>query len=162
MFPPFGSWWWYCRTTTVAMTDIPTMIIILAKYWPEYETVSYFIFKSFNSQCNVFLLMAAVTLHTQTNKGLLLLDRQRQTNSTWKPEVIMKTHFHCEHPNIYIWLYTKYIYSFSMHCKDSETSSFDYFTDIHWRSKLENNIQFLKYQGHCLVLFEVIITGIGI
>lgn len=34
MFPPFGSWWWYCSTTTVAMTDIPTMIIILAKYWP--------------------------------------------------------------------------------------------------------------------------------
>jgi len=35
MFPPLGSWWWYCRTTVVAITDIPTMIMMLAKYCPD-------------------------------------------------------------------------------------------------------------------------------
>ncbi len=30
---------------------------------------------------------------------------------------------------------------------------------IQWRSKLQNNLQFAKFQGHCLLLFEVILTG---
>ncbi len=33
------------------------------------------------------------------------------------------------------------------------------FCYVQWRSKLEN-LQFPKFQGHCLVLFEVIITGV--
>lgn len=33
ILPPCGSWWWNCRTMTVTTTDIPTIIMVLAKYW---------------------------------------------------------------------------------------------------------------------------------
>lgn len=33
ILPPWGSWWWNCSTMTVTTTDIPTIIMVLAKYW---------------------------------------------------------------------------------------------------------------------------------
>ncbi len=35
MCPLLGLWWWNWRTMTVATTDIPTITMVLAKYWPE-------------------------------------------------------------------------------------------------------------------------------
>lgn len=40
MCPPSGSWWWYCRTRTVAMTDRPTITMVVAKYWAETQTAN--------------------------------------------------------------------------------------------------------------------------
>lgn len=38
ILPPWGSWWWNCSTMTVTTTDIPTIIIVLAKYWAAMYT----------------------------------------------------------------------------------------------------------------------------
>lgn len=35
MCPLLGFWWWHWRTRTVATTDIPTITMVLTKYWPE-------------------------------------------------------------------------------------------------------------------------------
>lgn len=35
MCPLLGLWWWNWSTITVATTDIATITMVLAKYWPE-------------------------------------------------------------------------------------------------------------------------------
>lgn len=37
---------------------------------------------------------------------------------------------------------------------------FFFFLNVHWRSNLENSTQFPKGQGHCVVLCEIILTGV--
>ncbi len=58
MCPPSGSWWWYCRTRTVAMTDRPTITMVVAKYWAETHKSVYiysFYLQRFNAaQCLCF------------------------------------------------------------------------------------------------------------